>query len=38
MLPDETHGFATFEHQALAAQAVYDFLARFLALSPRPLQ
>jgi dipeptidyl aminopeptidase/acylaminoacyl peptidase len=34
VLPDETHGFALFEHQVLAAEAVYDFLARFLGLQP----
>jgi dipeptidyl aminopeptidase/acylaminoacyl peptidase len=32
VLPDETHGFALYEHQVLAAEATYDFLARFLGL------
>jgi dipeptidyl aminopeptidase/acylaminoacyl peptidase len=36
VLPDETHGFALFAHQVLAAEATYDFLARFLGLPSRP--
>lgn len=36
VLPDETHGFATHEHQVLAAEATYDFLARYLPLHSRP--
>jgi len=32
VLPDETHGFALYEHQLQAAEATFDFLARFLPL------
>ena len=35
VLPDETHGFALFEHQVLAAETTYDFIARYLGLTPR---
>ncbi len=35
VLPDETHGFALFENQVRAAEATYDFLARFLPLRAR---
>ena len=35
VLPDETHGFALFSNQVLAAEATYAFLARFLPLADR---
>jgi dipeptidyl aminopeptidase/acylaminoacyl peptidase len=34
VLPDETHGFALFEHQVLAAETTYSFIARYLGLAP----
>jgi dipeptidyl aminopeptidase/acylaminoacyl peptidase len=35
IVPDETHGMALYEHQLEAAQATYDFLARFLEMPSR---
>jgi dipeptidyl aminopeptidase/acylaminoacyl peptidase len=35
IVPDERHGFALFEHQLMAAEATFEFLARYLLVKAK---